>query len=202
MKIKLDFKILKYLLSLVPNLSYNSNKRELENSAGTNAILPYASSGAAGLLQRNFRASFLPTLKDAGGGATYSFTNGGSVFERMGNLVFFQVLLKNVNQTGTPSGALYIGNLPFVINNSVSIPFTIGGFTGGNKRFYNLIARSRGINVSNFKANDIVFEYSDTLTGSIGQGTNKRMEAVSFTNGFISVSGWYPIPSGSPDFII
>ena len=202
MKINLDFKILKYLLSKAKvDLNYKKETREVENTSGNNAVLPYPTATTAGLLQRNDRRNFNPTLQDAGGTGTYSFTNAGSFYERVGNLVYFHIILTNINQTGTPSNTLYIGGLPFSVTSTLSYPFSIGGFTRSNVNFQNLIARSRGGNAPGFDKKDIVFEYSDSLSDSIGQGSNNFMKSVSFTNGIINVSGWYPITFGSSDYV-
>ncbi|MFY7671607.1 hypothetical protein ACOSP6_11035 [Tenacibaculum sp. MEBiC06402] len=202
MKIHLDYKILKYLLSLGKvDLSYNAQTKEVESTSGSNAILPYPTATTAGLLQRSIRNSFKPTLFDAGGTASYTFTNSGSFYERIGNLVYFHVILTNINQTGTPSNTLCIGNFPYSVTSTISQPYLIAAFTGSNVNFYNIIARSRGGNTPGFDKKDIVFEYSNSLSGSIGQGTNQFMQAVSFTNGIINVSGWYPITFGSADYV-
>jgi hypothetical protein len=202
MKINLDFKILKYLLRKAKvDLNYKKETREVQNTSGNNAILPYPTATTAGLLQRNDRRSFNPTLFDAGGTATYTFTNSGSFVERIGNLAYFHVILTNINQTGIPSDTICIGNFPYSVTSTVSQPYTIGAFTGSNVNFYNIIARSRGGNAPGFDKKDVVFEYSNSLTGSIGQGTNQFMQAVSFNNGIINVSGWYPITFGSADYV-
>lgn len=202
MKINLDFKILKYLLTKAKvDLNYKKETREVQNTSGNNAILPYPTATTAGLLQRNDRRSFNPTLIDAGGTGTYSFTNAGSFYERVGNLVYFHIILTNINQTGTPSDTVYISNLPFTVSSTVSIPFNIAGFTRSNVNFHNIVARSRGGNTPGFNQSDIVFEYSDSLTDSIGQGTDKFMQGVSFSNGIINVSGWYPITFGTSDYV-
>jgi hypothetical protein len=202
MKIQLDFKILKYLLKNAKvDLSYNNQTREVENTSGNNAVLPYPTATTAGLLQRSDRRTFEPTLFDTEGTGIYSFTNSGSIIERIGNLVYFHVILTGINQTGTPSGNVCIGNFPYTVTDTVSRPFSIAAFSGSNVSFYNIIARSRGGNAPGYDRKDIVFEYSDSLTGSIGQGSNKFMQAVSFTNGIINVSGWYPITFGSADYV-
>lgn len=200
MKGILEHKLIKYLLQPL-NLSYEANSRKITNTKGSDVVLPYASVSSAGLLQRNQRMSFSPTLNDAGGTGNYSFTNSGSYYERMGNMVYFHVILTNITQTGTPSNTLYIGGLPFSVTSTLSYPFSIGGFTRSNVNFYNLIARSRGGNAPGFNPSDIVFEYSDSLSDSIGQGSNNFMKSVSFTNGIINVCGWYPITFGSSDYV-
>ena len=190
------------------DLSYSASNREVQSSTGNNAVLPYATGGAAGLLPRNTRQSFTPTLYDAGqilgDGATYTFTNGGSYYERIGNMVFFQVLLRGINTVGTPTNVLRIGGLPFTVTSTVSIPFTVGEFSGGNVSFYSIVARSKGGSTSSsFNTKDIQFWIQNTLDGGIGDGFSigKSMRDVTMTNGSINVSGFYPITFNSADYV-
>ncbi|CAL2094826.1 hypothetical protein [Tenacibaculum sp. 190524A02b] len=183
------------------DLSYNIESRQVGSSSGNPTQLPLAGSTYAGLLPRMVRQPFNPSLKDAGGGANYTFNNSGSFYERVGNLVFFHIVLTNITQTTAPTGALYISGLPFSVTSTTSVPFTIGAFTRCKVQFYNIIARSRGGNAPGYDKKDIIFEYSDALSDTIGQGSGKTLKNAEFVSGMINISGFYPITLGSEDYV-
>lgn len=186
------------------DLGYTASTRTVTSSTGNNTVLPFATGGAAGLLPRYTRQVFTPTLYDAGGGATYTFNNNGSFYERIGNMVFFQVSLQSIFTSGTPTNAIRIGGMPFSVTSTTSMPFTVGEFSGGNVDFYSIVARSKGGSSSgSFNTKDIEFFIQTTLDGSIGDGfgVGQAMREVTLTNGRINVSGFYPITFGSADYV-
>ncbi len=213
MKVNLDFRTLKYLLGKASgggngsgtNLRYEASTREVENTAGTNAILPIATGNYPGLLQRSERSIFKPTLVDLNGNGSYEFVDQGSFLERMGNFVFYYINLANIFHVGEPSNLLAITGLRFSSDNLPSVGLNVGGFTGViDQDFYSVIARTQGgNNIPNLTSNnDIIFEFLDEKTNAIGQGSrNKTFKAVKFFNGRINVSGWVPIGSGSTDYV-
>lgn len=181
--------------SSVTNLSYNATSRQVISNTGTDATLPFATDTAAGLIERNERRNFTPTLIDLGGTATYTLVDGGSVYQRIGNMVYFTAILNSINTSGSPTGLLRIGGLPYQITSNVQHSFSISRFVGGNVPFYSIypssVTVSQALNIEFFIQNSL----SNELTNTTG------LSNVTITNGSIAVSGFYPINVGSSDFV-
>ncbi len=60
--------------------------------------------------------TFTPTLIDAGGGATYTLGYALGSYYTVGDLVYVLISLSSISTSGTPSGILQLGNLPFSVN--------------------------------------------------------------------------------------
>jgi len=153
---------------------------DLQVDANGNVVEAPISGGGGGVTQTT--GTFVPTVIDAGGGATYTV---GSVqharYIKTGNQVYFTIYLINVGMTGTPSGALRIGNLPF--NCLYDAEMASVGISGGNVPFYSL----RGV-IDNTNGTEIQFLFKNALNTSAGS----FMNAVTFSgSGQIRVSGTY-----------
>lgn len=70
-----------------------------------------------GYAQSNFATvtsgTFTPTVFDEGGGATYTPTSATGYYTRIGKLCTISVRFTSISTSGTPTGALKIGNFPF-----------------------------------------------------------------------------------------
>ncbi|MCG7502377.1 hypothetical protein MHM83_10885 [Tenacibaculum sp. Mcav3-52] len=122
--------------------------------------------------------TFTPTLVDQGGGATYSFTVNKSEYIRTGNNIMINIYLTNINTSGTPSGSLYISNLPELADSGSGGAVTIGNFYGSNLSSSNL-DRIKSFFVSN---NRVYF-------GPVQ--SNSTFSSVTFTSGTIRITANY-----------
>jgi len=121
--------------------------------------------------------TFTPTLVDAGGGATYSFTVDEANYVRQGNSVTFNIRLLSINTTGTPSGILQLGNLPFNTSTNVN-PISVSAFTGSDLSSSNLDRLAARVTTSNY----ILFKSVSSAAVSV---------AITFSSGVIEVGGTY-----------
>lgn len=144
-------------------------KEWVENYVSNNAGLP------AGFYEEGI---FTPTLVDQGGGATYSFTVNKSEYIRTGNNIMINIYLTNINTSGTPSGSLYISNLPELADSGSGGAVTIGNFYGSNLSSSNL-DRIKSFFVSN---NRVYF-------GPVQ--SNSTFSSVTFTSGTIRITANY-----------
>lgn len=77
--------------------------------------------------------AFVPTIFDSGGGRTFTQTINSARVSNIGNLRWFTVDLTILTATGTASGQLRIGTLPFVAAYAASVSVHGSGFANGAK---------------------------------------------------------------------
>lgn len=130
-----------------------------------------------GYAESNFAAvtsgTFTPTLIDSGGGATYSGTFTGQ-YVKIGPLVTIILSFVGIGTTGTPTGALEIGNLPYTV--SLASSGSVSEMFGGNVNFYSISAQSVPT-----VTNRIRFVIQQALDSSLAS----NMAVVTFTSGQI-----------------
>lgn len=162
------------------NLTYNAGTRTVESDTGTDAVIPLADNTNAGLLPFYQTDTFIPTLVDIGGGATYSIGSSDCRYSRMGNLVFVYLSISSIGTTGTPTGFLEIQGLPYSKHS---------GDIGNN-----------AVSVSWFRLSDLTSSELNTLGAHIPSGSSTirfttlttTLSGVTFTNpGAIEVTGTY-----------
>lgn len=91
------------------------------------------------------QGTYTPSISDAGGGATYSYSSSIGRWRKIGDLVFLDIFINLITTSGTATGAFEIGNLPASIGTSatyignVSVQaMSINGASGDS--FYDLQA--------------------------------------------------------------
>ena len=145
----------------------------LQDATGTLALTSDIPSYAEG--------TFTPTLTDTGGGATYSGTMEGE-YIRTGNLVNFNIALSGLSTSGTPTGFLQIGNLPFAVDN-----LSVGSAACP-------VNQLEGIDVNYYSAVGSVIDSSDAIRIVITTSASSEfvtLSSATFTSGIIVVSGTY-----------
>ena len=165
------------------NLSWNAATSQVESSTGTNATISIADDTNPGLVSREeHNISFTPTLTDEGGGATYSIGTSSCFYSRVGPMVFFTITLGNIQTTGTPTGDVIIGNLPFTAARPAYPEVGTLNYNG-----IDLLSASALIR-GGFDTIEIIGRTLSTegigLVGNI-------LSALTITNGTISISGVY-----------
>lgn len=113
--------------------------------------------------------TFTPTITDGGGGATYSSTIITGKYYKIGKKVFIRVNIQGINTTGTPSGQLRIGGLPFTPDDEYSIG--VSAITNIGTNFGMITARTSSlVNYllfeHNFSVDDTLFTLSSTTINS------------------------------------
>jgi|GEM_PF-5432804 len=124
-------------------------------------------------------ATFTPTLKL--GSTTITTTTADGYYYQVGKMVHFYVLFNGVDYTGTPGGALTVGNLPVNIDNYATITL---------HSFVETVAGLDGIYPINSSATDIVFYKTNASVRQIGQSSILRTDLDTLP-GQIIISGIY-----------
>lgn len=135
--------------------------------------------------------NFSPTISDAGGGATYTYSGPrrGS-YTRVGNSVTFNIEISHSYTTGTPTGLFQIENLPFPLGVSPSSSssqqtsaVSVGSFTNTD------IIGINSVNayVANNTGNPVIYFIVDIDNSS----SQAIASSVTINNSFITVSGTY-----------
>ena len=120
--------------------------------------------------------AFTPTLTDASGGATYSYSTNVGEYKRVGNVVKFSVFFQNINTSGTPTGFLELNGLPYVL---------LG------------LEPYDSFNIGDFSGSSLSTSVEETITiGTGGSGVyfsrrNINVTGISFTGGQIQITGTY-----------
>ena len=124
-----------------------------------------------------FIDSLIPTLTDAGGGATYTFDEVNSVFQyvKTGSLINFNFTFSDIDTTGTPSGVFMISNLLFDVDQRASAEIF-------------LIQNSDLTSDEIARANFII---SKDPSNNMSLSNKEVTLSASFTNGTLEVSGFY-----------
>lgn len=138
--------------------------------------------GGAPLVQTT--GVFTPTLTDSGGGFTYTLSQAAGTFIKTGRQVYVSIIITITSTSGTQSGGLLIGNLPFTAQSFLgSFAMTVHKMQGTNWSNALLNELSSAVN-----ANTSTIGFS-TLTSPSGN------QAPSITNGAILISGCYQASS-------
>ncbi|MGQ3677700.1 hypothetical protein [Tenacibaculum discolor] len=162
------------------DLSYDATTRTLVSSTGTDAVIPLADATNAGLQKANFyeEGFFTPSIIDKMGSATYNYNVSLAEYIRTGNLVHFNIWIREIESVGTPTGNITIDNLPFPCSNITSAE--VGQFINAqNFNFYSV--------KSDVYSDEVRFTVQQDLDGSTGTSAN----SVAMLNGQILVSGTY-----------
>lgn len=130
--------------------------------------------GEVAIIESN---TFLPSLIDAGGGATYNVATNNSTYYKVGNMVNIYIKLGGITTSGAPSGEVRVG-LPFQ-------PAIIGQIIGpvsfhlGSNNFITTRLHAKTLNDLD---NLLVFDdlASDTI-----------LQSITLNNGDISIFGTY-----------
>ncbi len=175
----------------ITNLSYTpgTDKGTIVSSNGTDAIIPAADKTNAGLMKADFydQGFFFPRFLDGSGGGTYTYSGPkrGS-YTRVGNMVTFNIEFGHVYTTGTPTGTLYIENLPFPL--------------GVQPGIFNGIQSSSAVMVRDFLntnitgINSVVGAVSNLSSGPVISfmiNASTLASSVMLNNSFVVVSGSY-----------
>jgi len=88
----------------------NNEKVRIRNGGG---ITFNGDTAAANALDDYEEGTWIPTVSDSGGTATWSFNYAHTNYTKVGRLVTLSATLSSISYTGTPSGYLRIGSLPF-----------------------------------------------------------------------------------------
>lgn len=71
--------------------------------------------------------TFTPTIRGTGTAGTGTYTTQNGRYTRIGRVVFFELYVVWTNLTGTPTGTLAVGGLPFTSSSASTFPaVTIG----------------------------------------------------------------------------
>lgn len=124
--------------------------------------------------------TFTPTLTDDGGGATYSIagTNTGT-YTRIGNKVFIDISMNSISTSGTPSGTLVIGNLPFSAKSGSIVRMDATMF-GAGINYYDMVSTAFGLSA-------LAIRYQDGLDDDYTTASSVTI------SGNISIHGFYTI---------
>ena len=128
------------------------------------------------------KETFTPTLTDAGGGATYSFSSATGRSTLIGDVCHFHILIAGITTSGTPTGGVTVGGLPQAqaVNGMYNV-----GISGGDVNF-------SAVSAEMLAANTIAITITET-----GSTSNSRAvyQDVTFTSGNILISGTYFVGS-------
>lgn len=145
-----------------------------------------AASGGGGISETS--GTFLPSLVDSGGGATYTVNpaNNDSSWVRQGNLVHVQIRMAGITQAGVNSGLLQITGLPFA-----SAPSTFSVFKGivsdRNAVPAGVLVSDTGIMAGNQTSFELYTQGGvDAIFGNWGSFNAAN-------NGFLILSGTYQV---------
>lgn len=122
-QLKMSFEDIKYN----DNLIYHAGNLDLSNYIEKAAFYE--------------EGTFTPTLTDAGGGSTYTFTAPGAAnanYVRTGNRITGNLTLTNINTTGTPTGVVKINGLPNQANMVGFSAFNVANLNGGDVAYYSV----------------------------------------------------------------
>jgi hypothetical protein len=157
----------------------NSAGAEILGNIISNAFI---SSNSTGVDRRlgSHSGTWVPTLTDSGGGASYTFTVDRATYIRQGTKVEISVKISSIEQTGSKTGTLEIGGLPFTAIYDTPLNF----------------ARLTRFGVNYYSGWLQLYENSgDPWIEIVGQTTlddsNTSALAGAVTNAVISFSGWY-----------
>jgi hypothetical protein len=126
--------------------------------------------------------TFTPTLYPSGNGS-YTLSSATGKYRKMGKIVFVTMQFIVTSTTGTPSGGLIIGNIPFELPTTTNDKMgsfsiaTMAGTTWPSSTIEMLELGVRSLSVS-----EISFKKRDQDGGTT---------APAITNGIIEVHGWY-----------
>lgn len=156
-----------------------TNAKMTDNSVGTSEIIDGSVTQAK--LNSVFydQDDFTPTLTDNGGGATYSVSGSTSGnYTKIGNKVFISISFATISTSGTPSGTVRIGNLPYSIRSGTGLNLYVN-FTGAGVSYYQAIGSASGLDNFGIRYKASL---SDTLT---------TLSSATFTSGNITITGHY-----------
>lgn len=91
---------------------------------GQTAARTYTLPDADGTIPLEASNTFSPTLLGSGTAGTWAYTTQSGYYHKIGKLVFIAITLKPSSITGSPTGTLAVGNLPFTaaaINQHMSV---------------------------------------------------------------------------------
>ena len=133
--------------TIVDSLGLDSNNQVVKGSSAS------VSSG-----------TFTPTLVDNGSGATYTLGGASGNYYKIGNMVNVYITIQVTSTSGTPSGELQIGNLPFSINYSLDARIVQFGGSGLSDSDLSLIEPFFNSGVLRFKYRNDTLTYLDAMT--------------------------------------
>ncbi|WP_438423141.1 hypothetical protein [Aquimarina macrocephali] len=124
--------------------------------------------------------SFTPTIIDAGGGATYNAISAFGNYYKIGNLTQIRILITIGSTTGTATGNIQIGGIPFLATGGIQI-LNLGRFRG-----------------SGYSSSDVsrLYPVITSIAGpaaiiNIGFKDANVTASSNFTNGEIEITGVY-----------
>tara|TARA_R110000737_G_C14624761_1_gene494678 strand:+ start:73294 stop:75051 length:1758 start_codon:yes stop_codon:yes gene_type:complete len=127
--------------------------------------------------------SFTATLSDVGGGATYTIGSQICNYYRVGKLVSFALRLSSISTSGTASGTLTIGGLPFNMNTGIQNIFPVNMQGASGVTWYSINAFGR-----NATGKELSFKIQSTLDAN---HDSTFVTGMSFTGGAINITGSY-----------